>query len=67
LCVPANSLRLIAIDIDGTLLSPEFKISEPISPLFGAALPRASRSSWSPDAVTLLPCPSPNNWGLISG
>ena len=26
--VPANSLRLIAIDIDGTLLSPEFKISE---------------------------------------
>jgi Cof subfamily protein (haloacid dehalogenase superfamily) len=28
LSVPANSLRLIAIDIDGTLLSPEFKISE---------------------------------------
>src|ERR1700733_11334947 len=28
LAVPANSLRLIAIDIDGTLLSPEFKISE---------------------------------------
>ena len=28
LTVPANSLRLIAIDIDGTLLSPEFKISE---------------------------------------
>jgi HAD superfamily hydrolase (TIGR01484 family) len=26
--VPANSLRLIAIDIDGTLLNPEFKISE---------------------------------------
>jgi Cof subfamily protein (haloacid dehalogenase superfamily) len=28
LCVPANSLRLIAIDIDGTLLNPEFRISE---------------------------------------
>jgi Cof subfamily protein (haloacid dehalogenase superfamily) len=28
LTVPANSLRLIAIDIDGTLLSPESKISE---------------------------------------
>jgi Cof subfamily protein (haloacid dehalogenase superfamily) len=28
LSVPANALRLIAIDIDGTLLSPEFKISE---------------------------------------
>jgi Cof subfamily protein (haloacid dehalogenase superfamily) len=28
LSVPANSLRLIAIDIDGTLLSPEFKISD---------------------------------------
>jgi Cof subfamily protein (haloacid dehalogenase superfamily) len=28
LCVPADSLRLIAIDIDGTLLSPEFKISD---------------------------------------
>ncbi len=27
LCVPANSLRLIAIDIDGTLLNPEFRIS----------------------------------------
>ncbi len=27
-CVPADSLRLIAIDIDGTLLNPEFKISE---------------------------------------
>lgn len=26
--VPANSLRLIAIDIDGTLLSPKFHISE---------------------------------------
>ena len=26
--VTANSLRLIAIDIDGTLLNPEFKISE---------------------------------------
>ena len=26
--VPANSLRLIAIDIDGTLLGPEFKISD---------------------------------------
>ncbi|MGA7078186.1 MAG: Cof-type HAD-IIB family hydrolase [Terriglobales bacterium] len=26
--VPADSLRLIAIDIDGTLLSPEFKISD---------------------------------------
>ena len=26
--VPANSLRLIAIDIDGTLLNPEFQISE---------------------------------------
>ncbi len=28
LIVPANCLRLIAIDIDGTLLNPEFKISE---------------------------------------
>jgi len=28
LTVPANSLRLIAIDIDGTLLSPEFRISD---------------------------------------
>src|SRR5712691_1380712 len=28
LCVPADSLRLIAIDIDGTLLNPEFQISE---------------------------------------
>jgi Cof subfamily protein (haloacid dehalogenase superfamily) len=28
LTVPANPLRLIAIDIDGTLLSPEFKISD---------------------------------------
>ncbi len=28
LTVPADSLRLIAIDIDGTLLSPEFKISD---------------------------------------
>jgi Cof subfamily protein (haloacid dehalogenase superfamily) len=28
LTVPANSLRLIAIDIDGTLLGPDFKISE---------------------------------------
>jgi hypothetical protein len=28
LFVAANSLRLIAIDIDGTLLNPEFKISE---------------------------------------
>src|SRR6202166_2764973 len=28
LLVPANSLRLIAIDIDGTLLNPEFQISE---------------------------------------
>jgi Cof subfamily protein (haloacid dehalogenase superfamily) len=28
LCVPATSLRLIAIDIDGTLLNPEFQISE---------------------------------------
>src|SRR5208282_586598 len=28
LSVPAKSLRLIAIDIDGTLLNPEFKISE---------------------------------------
>src|ERR1039457_3219494 len=27
LCVAANSLRLIAIDIDGTLLNPEFQIS----------------------------------------
>src|SRR5271165_1708605 len=27
LTVPANSLRLVAIDIDGTLLNPEFKIS----------------------------------------
>src|SRR5450759_2227631 len=27
LLVPANSLRLIAIDIDGTLLNPEFQIS----------------------------------------
>jgi Cof subfamily protein (haloacid dehalogenase superfamily) len=28
LIVPADSLRLIAIDIDGTLLNPEFQISE---------------------------------------
>ena len=28
LSVPADSLRLIAIDIDGTLLNPEFQISE---------------------------------------
>jgi Cof subfamily protein (haloacid dehalogenase superfamily) len=28
LSVPADSLRLIAIDIDGTLLNPEFRISE---------------------------------------
>ena len=28
LTVPADSLRLIAIDIDGTLLNPEFQISE---------------------------------------
>jgi Cof subfamily protein (haloacid dehalogenase superfamily) len=28
LTVPANSLRLIAIDIDGTLLGPDFKISD---------------------------------------
>jgi len=28
LSVPADSLRLIAIDIDGTLLNPEFEISE---------------------------------------
>jgi Cof subfamily protein (haloacid dehalogenase superfamily) len=28
LLVPADSLRLIAIDIDGTLLNPEFRISE---------------------------------------
>ncbi len=28
LTVPADSLRLIAIDIDGTLLNPEFKISD---------------------------------------
>src|SRR5437660_2557886 len=28
LFVPADSLRLIAIDIDGTLLNPEFRISE---------------------------------------
>lgn len=28
LCVTASCLRLIAIDIDGTLLNPEFKISE---------------------------------------
>jgi Cof subfamily protein (haloacid dehalogenase superfamily) len=28
LVVPAESLRLIAIDIDGTLLNPEFRISE---------------------------------------
>jgi len=27
--VPADSLRLIAIDIDGTLLNPQFQISEP--------------------------------------
>jgi Cof subfamily protein (haloacid dehalogenase superfamily) len=27
LCVPADSVRLIAIDIDGTLLNPEFHIS----------------------------------------
>jgi Cof subfamily protein (haloacid dehalogenase superfamily) len=27
-CVPAASLRLIAIDIDGTLLNPQFEISE---------------------------------------
>src|SRR6202142_4570037 len=27
LCVPADSLRLIAIDIDGTLLNPEFNLS----------------------------------------
>ncbi len=27
LAVPANSLRLIAIDIDGTLLNPQFQIS----------------------------------------
>src|ERR1700729_3461708 len=26
--VPADSLRLIAIDIDGTLLNPQFQISE---------------------------------------
>ena len=26
--VPAHSLRLIAIDIDGTLLNPQFKISD---------------------------------------
>ena len=25
--VPADSIRLIAIDIDGTLLNPEFRIS----------------------------------------
>ncbi len=28
LSVPADSVRLIAIDIDGTLLNPEFKVSE---------------------------------------
>src|SRR5882762_9687903 len=28
LCVTADSLRLIAIDIDGTLLNPDFRISE---------------------------------------
>src|SRR6266436_1407152 len=28
LSVPAHSLRLIAIDIDGTLLNPQFQISE---------------------------------------
>jgi Cof subfamily protein (haloacid dehalogenase superfamily) len=28
LCVPSDSIRLIAIDIDGTLLNPEFHISE---------------------------------------
>jgi Cof subfamily protein (haloacid dehalogenase superfamily) len=28
LTVPANSLRLIAIDIDGTLLNPDFKVSD---------------------------------------
>jgi Cof subfamily protein (haloacid dehalogenase superfamily) len=28
LTVPADSLRLVAIDIDGTLLNPEFRISE---------------------------------------
>jgi hypothetical protein len=28
LCVPADSVRLIAIDIDGTLLNPEFHISD---------------------------------------
>jgi Cof subfamily protein (haloacid dehalogenase superfamily) len=28
LIVPADSLRLIAVDIDGTLLNPEFRISE---------------------------------------
>src|ERR1700723_3520097 len=29
LTVPADSLRLIAVDIDGTLLNPDFQISDP--------------------------------------
>jgi Cof subfamily protein (haloacid dehalogenase superfamily) len=37
LCVPADSLRLIAVDIDGTLLNPQFEIS----PVDLAALRRA--------------------------
>jgi len=45
LTVPANSLRLIAIDIDGTLLNPEFKISDTDLATSGARTPKASRSS----------------------
>jgi len=65
--VPADSIRLIAIDIDGTLLNPEFRISATDLATLRRRMPRASRSFWSPDGDTLLRCPSRNNWDSIFG
>ncbi len=65
LCVPADPLRLIAIDIDGTLLNPEFSISETDL----ATLRRAHAQGIEVILVTATPspCRSLNNWDLISG
>ena len=65
--VPADSLRLIAIDIDGTLLSPEFRISETDLATLRRVHSEGTRSFSLPDAATLLPYPSPNSLALISG
>jgi 3-deoxy-D-manno-octulosonate 8-phosphate phosphatase KdsC-like HAD superfamily phosphatase len=43
--VTLSNIRLLATDIDGTLLNPEFKISDGDLP-YGGRTRRGSRSCW---------------------